>query len=149
MKTPNTTRFDAISSQTLNMLTEISAICMTHAINCKIRTLRFSKALKITRILLITNQKKIKNHEESQRPIGNIHTFEKVIKQYLNEEIMEFLEENEVILGHHHGGISGHSTLTAKFILDYLASKAQYQNKLAIIVSSDLSFAFNLVLHEI
>ena len=50
MKTSNTTGFNAISSRTLKMVPEITAICMTHAINCIVRIQRFPEALKITPI---------------------------------------------------------------------------------------------------
>ena len=131
------------------MIPEVTSIYLTHAINCMIRTKRFPEVMKITRILPLTKPKKPKNLPENQRPIANLHVFEKVIEKYMKEELMKYLEENEIILKQHHGGLPGHSTLTAKTVLDYLSSKAIDEDNLAILISMDLSSTFDCIDHQI
>ena len=73
---------------------------------------------------------KLKTLKENQRPISNLHMFDKLIEQYLMGEMAEFPEENKDILDQLHGGIPGHSTLTANKMIDFI---------LAVIISRDLS----------
>ena len=68
-----------------------------------------------------------------------MHTFEKVVEEWMKIQILEHIEEQEIILEGHHGGRKGHSTLTAKAMLDLLMAKCHDKDNLGIVISTDLS----------
>ena len=147
MKSSNTCGFDNISSRTIKMIPELTAILMTHAINCMIRKKRFPDILKISRILPISKPGRDNRLIENMRPISNLNTLEKVVEEHVKTELLEYLDENEILLKNHHGGRSGHSTLSAKSVLDFNGEKALDEDNLAVLVSTNLSSVFDLVDH--
>ena len=62
---------------------------------------------------------------------------------------MKHVEDNHIILPDHHGGLPGHSTVTAKAVIDYVMGKGVENDKLVILLSTDLSSAFDTVNHTI
>ena len=57
---------------------------------------------------------------------------------------MKYFEE-DLILNNHHGGRAHHSTMTAKMIVVHHCHKAKDSNKLGVILSSDLSSAYDSI----
>ena len=149
MKTSKATGFDDVNSLVMKEIPHITSVWMTHLINCIVRKSRFPAVMKITRILPICKPKKNKMNKNNYRPISNLTVFEKVVEQYMKEELTSYLEKNKVILDEHHGGVKGKSTLTAKSIIDLKLDKAVDENKIGMLVSSDLSSAFDTVPAEI
>ena len=127
----------------------MTSIWMTHLINCIIRKSRFPAVFKIARILPICKPKKNKMKKMNYRPIANLNVYEKVVEQYIKDELLKYLEENKVILDEHHGGMKGKSTLTAKLMIDLKLDKAIDENKIGLLISTDLSSAFDTVPAEI
>ena len=145
LKTSKATGFDDVNSLVLKEIPHIASIWMTHLINCIVRKGRFPAVLKITRILPICKPKKNKMKKENYRPISNLTVFEKVVTQYIKEELNEYLEKNKVILDEHHGAVKGKSTLTAKMSIDLKLDKAIDENKIGVLISSDLSSAYDTI----
>ena len=85
----------------------------------------------------------------SYRPIHNLHTAEKVFEEWIKFHLLNHIKTNNILTQEHHGGLTGHSTMTAKSLLDYHAAKAIDDDDQAIILSTDLSAAFDTVDHSI
>ena len=149
MKCSNTCGHDAISSRIIKLIPDIMAPLVTHAINTSIRTSIFPKILKVSRILPISKKDKPKNSLEGYRPIHNLHTLEKVYEQWIKQNLTQYIEENEILTEEHHGGRKCHSTLTAKCLIDYYATKTIEKDQFGVILSTDLSSAFDTVDHKI
>ena len=145
----NTCGFDSISAKTMKLIPHACSLFLTHGINAIIRKKTFPSILKLSRILPISKKLKNKLIHSSYRPISNLHTFEKVVEEWLKQQIMEHIESENVILEGHHGGLKDHSTLTAKAVLDFLMAKCHDQDKLGVVISTDLSSAFDIVSHPI
>ena len=85
----------------------------------------------------------------SYRPICNMQIYEKIVEEVLKKKIVGYLQENNIILAEHHGGRKAHSTATAKAVLEEAAHKNLDKNKLGVLVSTDMTSAFDTVDHSI
>ena len=114
-----------------------------------IRTQKFLRIMKIAKITPIKKPRKPENLTSSYRPISNLQVYEKVVEEVLKKRITKYFEENNIILEEQHGGRRYHSTVTAKTVIEEAARKTIYENKLGVIVSTDLTAAFDTVNHRI
>ena len=114
-----------------------------------IRTGKFPQILKIQKITPIKKPQKNPNSLMSYRPICQLQVFEKMIEKVLKKKIEAHFEDNNIILEEHHGGRKAHSTISAKVVLDNAAHEILDQNKYGIMVSTDLTSAFDVVDHQI
>ena len=105
--------------------------------------------MKIARIIPIKKPGKPRGQVGWYRPISILHYFDKVIEEYLKLNLINYMTVNDLLLEEHHGGIGGHSTLSAKAVIDYECDKVIDSDKLGVILSTDLSSAFDLVDHSI
>ena len=149
MKCTNTTGNDSISSRILKMIPDHAAIYITHAINISIREGRFPQILKIARILPLSKKDKPKNSLEGYRPISNLHTIDKIYEEWMKKHILKHLKTNKIITEEHHGGLENHSTMTAKAVLDFYSTKAVDSDDQGVLLSTDLSAAYDTVDHVI
>ena len=67
----------------------------------------------------------------------------------MKRHLMIYLDQHQIILKQHHGGIARHSTITAKALMDYNIGYGIDRNKVSAILSTDLSAAFDTVDHSI
>ena len=66
----------------------------------------------------------------------------------LKQRIVAYFEENDLIREEHHGGRKNHSTLSAKAVLEEAAARSLDKNRLGLLVSTDLTAAFDCVDHK-
>ena len=78
-----------------------------------------------------------------------MQVYEKVVEEVLKNRLTKYFEENRIILDEHHGGRRNHSTITAKSLLEAASRKTIDQNKLGVIISTDLTAAFDTVNHRV
>lgn len=83
------------------------------------------------------------------RPKANLNKYKKVTEQQIKIKVIKYLETKNVILDKHHGELKGKSTLSAKLILDPKLDNTMDENKVSILISSDLSSPCNKVPAEI
>ena len=145
MKTSTSCGFDQLSSKTIKLIPEITALWLTHLMNNMLRTGIFPKILKISKITPIRKPRKMQNLVESYRPICNLQIYEKCMEEVLKVKIMNYLEDNNILAEEQHGGRRHHSTATAKSVLEEAARRNLDENNLGIIVSTDLTAAFDSV----
>ena len=86
---------------------------ITHLINQVIITEIYPDIYKLDRILPLSKPDKCKENIESYRPINNLNTIGKIIDQYFQDCLVEFLNDNEILNNNHHGGRKGFSTQVA------------------------------------
>ena len=145
MKTSTSCGFDQISSKTIKLIPEMTSLWLTHLLNNMLRTGIFPKILKISKITPIRKPNKPMTMKESYRPICNLQVFEKCIEEVLKEKITTYLEDNNILAEEQHGGRRHHSTATAKATIEEAARRNLDRNKLGLIVSTDLTAAFDSV----
>ena len=59
---------------------------------------------------------------DSYRPINNLSAVEKIVEEFLKEQLNEFIDHNEIILPDHHGSRKDYSTMTAISSLNLMLS---------------------------
>ena len=128
---------------------QLSAIYITHLFNSILDARKFPDILKISKIFRLKKQGKDPLNLASYRPIANLSSVEKLIEEVMKRQLSKFFEDNDVIPPEHHGGRVGHSTMSAKSVVDYNAGKLAETKKAACIITTDLTAAYDTVDHEI
>ena len=141
--------FNETSMKFLKISPTAFASHITFAINRSLMAGIFPSILKISRILPILKQGKNRLDKTSYRPISNLHCVEKIFEEYIKRHLLIYLNEHKIIIKNHHGGIKGHSTQTARAVIENCIEYNYQQNRVVAAVSTDLSAAFNTVDHII
>ena len=79
--------------------------------------------------------------------MANLHSLEKIYEEFLKRKITKYIEDNKILHKNHHGGIKLHSTMTAKALVDYKLNKGYEEDKVSVLLSTDMSTAFNTIDH--
>ena len=88
--------------------------------------------------------------DKSYRPINNLCAIEKIIEQYFQDCMIEFMELHSIMSTDHHGGKKLHSTQTAMTqIYNKLYNKKKKNNLISLLLCTDLSAAYDTVEHDI
>merc|ERR1712163_108605 len=83
---------------------------ITHLINSIIFTENYPTILKVSRITPILKPNKEGEMIDSYRPINNLSAVEKIVEEFLKEQLNEFIDLNQIILPDHHGSRKDFST---------------------------------------
>ena len=113
LKPKNSTGNDIISMKLIKKLTPAIIPHLTHLVNSIILTETYPTILKVSCISPILKPDKISHSIESYRPINNLSAVEKIVEEFLKEQLNEFINENEIILQDHHGSRKDYSTMAA------------------------------------
>ena len=91
---------------------------------------------------------KCKLDKDAYRPINILNPLEKILEEGIKRQLNKFLEDNNIIADNHHGGRLGHSTFTATAVIDKMTSDSVEDSEETVILTTDLSAAYNLVDHQ-
>ena len=149
MKLSGSSGLDEIDSKIIKMVPKVTAMMMTHLINSIITTGIYPDILKISRILPILKPGKAKSEEGSYRPINNLSVFDKIIQEWIKINLVNYFEDNKILINNHHWGRTNFSTVTAKSMIDYYLGKGSENNKFTAMINTDMSSAFDTVDHNI
>ena len=92
---------------------------ITHLVNSIIYTEIYPTILKVSRISPILKPDKQSEFIDSYRPINNLSAVEKIVEEFLKEQMNEFININHFILPDHHGSRKDYSTMTAISCLNH------------------------------
>ena len=101
--------------------------------------------MKISKRIPICKPQKIETNLSSYRPINILNSYEKIIQKWIKKNLEKYLSEIKLIIPNHHGGIQKHSTLSAMTVINHHCKKLKDQNKFGLVLSSDLSSAYDTV----
>merc|ERR1711895_195894 len=121
---------------------------ITHLINSIIYTEIYPTVLKVSRISPTLKPEKISDSIDSYRPINNLSAVEKIIEEFLKEQLNEFININQIILPDHHGSRKDYSTMTAISCLNHKLLNNYNDGLISAVIQTDLSTAFDMVDHE-
>ena len=122
---------------------------LTHLVNAIIHTEQYPSILKVDRITPTLKPDKPDDLIDSYRPINNLSTIDKIVEEFIKNQINDFINDNEIIIEQHHGSRKDHSTLTALAIINNKLLTNYSNNKISTIIQTDLSAAFDTVDHTI
>merc|ERR1712177_48290 len=122
---------------------------ITHLVNSIIHTEIYPTVLKVSRISPILKPEKRSKIMDSYRPINNLSAVEKIVEEFLKEQLSEFVDHNQIILPDHHGSRKDYSTMTAISCLNHKLLNDYNDGLISAVIQTDLSAAFDTVDHEI
>ena len=137
-----------VDAVTMLMIKEIpltSALCICHLINCIIRSKKYPRILKLSKIYPIKKPGLSATDIDSYRPINSLSSVDNIVEGILVKQISSYFEENNIIGKEHHSGRKGHSTLTAFSSLSYENSRNIEKQRKSLILTSDLKSGFDIV----
>ena len=102
-----------MSMRIIKKLNPILLPHITHLINSIIYTEIYPEVVKVSCITPILKPDKLCDIIDSYRSINNLAALDKIIEQYLKDQISAFIDDNNIILEDHHGSQRDHSTRTA------------------------------------
>ena len=93
-KLPNTAShgYDPITNRTIKKIESRITPVMTHLVNSIIKTEKFPKILKKTRIIPILKKGKPVDEIDSYRPINNLPCVEKIVEEHMKREMEVFIK---------------------------------------------------------
>ena len=121
---------------------------ITHLVNSIIYTEIYPTIFKVSRISPILKPDKQSEFIDSYRPINNLSAVEKIVEEFLKEQLNEFINQNEIILPDHHGSRKDYSTMTAISCLNHKLLNNYNDGLISAVIQTDLSAAFDTVDHE-
>ena len=122
---------------------------ITYLINCIIKTETYPTILKLSRILPILKPDKSLDKIDSYRPINNLSVRDKIVEQFFQDQINDFISLHDIIVEEHHGSRKDHSTLTALSLLNHTLINNYHSGKISTVIQTDLSATFDTVDHSI
>merc|ERR1711867_371058 len=117
MKPKNSRGNDITNMKIIKKLCPAILPHITHLINLIIYTETYPTILKVSRISPILKPDKQSEMIDSYRPINNLSAVEKIVEEFLKEQLNEFMDKNQIILPDHHGSRKNYSTMTADKLL--------------------------------
>ena len=114
-----------------------------------IRTSTYPTIFKLSRITPLCKMNKNPLLPSSYRPINNLPCLEKIFEQYMLDCLLPFLNENEIIDINQHGGLKGHSTMTAMTSITHNLQKNWDNDLITATLTTDLTAAYDTVDSEI
>merc|ERR1712240_156409 len=121
---------------------------ITHLVNSNILTEVYPTIFKVSRISPILKPEKRSKNIDSYRPINNLSAVEKIVEQFLKDQLSKFIDENRIILPDHHGSRKDFSTMTAISSLNHNLINNYNDGLISAVVQTDLSAAFDTIEHE-
>ena len=92
---------------------------ITHLTNAIITTEIYPAILKVSRITPTLKPDKVSDFIDSYCPINNLTALDKIIEQYLKDQITDFINDHKIIHDNHHGSRRDHSTITALSLMQH------------------------------
>lgn len=135
--------------KTIKKLSPLIIPHLTHLVNAIIHTEIYPSALKLSRISPLLKPDKNAELIDSFRIINNLSVIDKIVEQFLKDQLNDFLEIHNIINDQHHGSHKEHSTLTALALMNHKLLTKYHNNSISTIIQTDLSAAFDMVDHKI
>ena len=149
MKLSNAKGDDAITSKIMKESLHFNAVAITHLFNAMLRDKKYPKVLKNARIVPLLKSGKSPNDPASYCPVSNLSVIDKVLESLLKNQLEEFMEKEGLIPDEHHGSRKDHSTMTCKMSLDNGVAETTDTKKHALVLSTDLTAAMDVVDHKL
>ena len=149
MKPTGSMGMDDLSMKVIKQAQSELEPLILHLVNSVIKTNKYPKGLKTTKIISIEKKGKDKNSVEGWRPVNVIAALSKIIERVLLQQILEHLESNNLINAAHHGAVKGKSTQSLVNEVHYWLVETMTAEKEAAVIVLYQSKAYDLVSHKI
>ena len=145
LKGKRSSGLDWICGYSLKLSSTILSEELRHIINTSIRTGKFCKSLKKTKIIPIYKNKGSRLQKKFYRPVANVSELSKLAEMAIYNQVYMFLNSNGLLHPDHHGFMKHRSTTTAiQQLRDFWLQNVE-EGKLCYAILMDLSSGFNFV----
>ena len=114
---------------------------LTHLMTTIIHTETYPDILKTTKITPNKKPDKPLDNIDSYRPICNLSVIDKILEQYIKDNLTTYFDIHDIITKDHHGSRKGHSTTTALAAIQPYINTHYYNDNVTTILQTDLSAA--------
>ena len=144
------TGVDFIDTNTVKLVKEEIAGALTTIINLSIKTSTFPSVYKHSKIIPLKKNPSLNELDcASYRPVNLLPIPGKIVEKAIFNQLVQYLETNQLIHPNHHGGRKGHSTTTALVQMYNKWVEEMEEGKLVGVLMIDQSAAFDLCDHQI
>ena len=121
---------------------------VTKIINQSIETSTFPSIYKLSQVIPLKKNPSLSDLEcSSYRPVNLLPIPGKIVEKAVFNQLVKYLEENQLINPNHHGGRKGHSTTTAPVQMYNMWVEQMEEGQMVGIMMIDQSAAFHLCDH--
>ena len=148
LKNSKSCGLDNIDSYILKLACDELTPGITHIVNLSISGSHFPTPWKNSKVIPLF-KKEDATIPKNYRPVSLLPILSKILERAVYNQLIKYLEDNQLLHPSHHGFRKSHNTTTA--LLEMYANwvEAAEQDKITAVVMLDLSAAFDLVDKEI
>jgi hypothetical protein len=148
LKNSKSTGTDFINTWTLKLVSKEILPTITHIVNLSISQRKFPSQWKLAKVVPLL-KKGDPLVPKNYRPVALLPIFSKILERAVFQQLVEYLDLNNLLKPDHHGSRQGHSTATA-LIQMYDQWLDQVDDGMMVgVMMIDLSAAFDMVDHEL
>ena len=139
---------DNIDSFCIKLVKDELVPALTHITNLSIQQKLFPMQWKRAKVIPL-HKKDDKNSPKNYRPVALLSVFSKIVERAIFQQIIQYLEDNNLLHPSHHGFRTKHNTATALLQMFDTWIDALENNDISAVIMLDLSAAFDVVDHSI
>ena len=150
LKNSSATGVDYIDTKTIKLVADVIAPALTHIIDLSIQTSIFPQTWKWAKVVpLLKSSSADPILPKSYRPVALLPILSKIMEKVVFNQLVKYLEENDIVHPNLHGSRAGHDTSTALLQLyDRWVEELEEDNMVGVLFC-DQSAAFDLCAHTI
>ena len=148
LKNSKSTGVDNIETRIIKLVAEDILPALTHIINLSISKSEFPCMWKHAKVVPLLKKGDTLN-PKNYRPVALLPIFSKVLERIVFDQMVKYLDQNQLLNPNHHGSRHSHSTATALLqMYDQWIEEAE-EGCLVGVMMIDLSAAFDMVDHPL
>ena len=144
LKSSRSCGMDNIDSYVIKLAKNDLVPVITHILNLSIIQQVFPEAWKIAKVIPLHKKNELTD-PSNYRPVALLSIFSKILERAVFQQVVSYLEENNLLHPSHHGFRKGHNTSTALLEMSNVWHEALDDRELTATVMLDLSAAFDVV----
>ena len=145
LKNSAATGVDNIGTKIVKLSAELIAPMLTHIVNLSIRTSTFPSAWKYAKVIpLLKSTDSDPLLPKSYRPVALLPVLSKILEKIVFNQLVSYLEENQLVHPNLHGSRPGHNTATALVQLYDMWAEEIENGKMVGVLVCDQSAAFDI-----
>ena len=148
LKNSNSFGLDEIDTYVIKLVRREILPALTHIINLSISTKTFPSSWKKVKIIPL-HKKEDRLNPKNYRPVALVPVMSKILEKVIFNQMMVYLEDNELLNSSHHAYRAHHNTTTALIEMYDGWVNSMESGKQTGICFLDLSAAFDVVNHSL
>ena len=148
LKNSKSTGIDDIDTRIIKLVAKDILPALTHVINLSISHSEFPSIWKQSKVVPLLKKGDTLS-PKNYRPVALLPIFSKILERVIFNQLVKYLDENNLVNPNHHGSRQGHSTATALIqMYDQWVEEIE-DGCLVGVMMIDLSAAFDMVDHPL